>query len=321
MDYAHFVATRRADWEEVDALLQRRGRRLLSELDYDELERLAARHRAVVADFAWARTHFPGSDAERELRALAFAGHRLFTPPEPPLSARLLQFFRVGYPARFRASLGLLRVALALFLGGMVVGLVVTTLSEDSASLFIGAEGVDQIRSGQIWTDQLEDSQAGALLAVRIFVNNIGVALLAWAGGALFGVGTLYAVSFNGAMVGSMVAICLRYGLLDRLLAFIPAHGMLELFLITVAGAAGLELANGLLRPGEVSRGAAFTTSAGRSVELVGGTVPWFVLLGLVEGFLSPLMGIPTPVKAGLGLTLLGVFLVYVFAPAPRIPR
>jgi len=318
MDYARFVATRRADWDEVRALLGAHGRRRAHELGYAELEGLMARHRALVADFAWARTHFPGSEAEVELRALVFAGHRLFTPPEEPLGARLVSFFRVGYPARFRASLGLLQVALALFLGGMLVGLVVTTLSEDSAALFIGTDGVELLRSGQIWTDQLEETTPGSLLAVRIFLNNIGVALVAWAGGALFGLGTVYAVTFNGAMVGSMVAICVRYGLLDRLLAFIPAHGMLELFLITVAGAAGLELASGLLRPGEASRGAAFTASAARSVELVGGTVPWFVLLGLVEGFLSPLMGIPTPVKTALGLTLLGVFLVYALAPAPR---
>ena len=272
----------------------------------------------MVADFSFARTRFPGSEAERELRTLVFAGHRLLTPPEAGLGVRITTFFRYTYPARFRASLPALRVAIGLFLTGMLLGLVLTTLNEAVAVAFIGEGGVEQLRSGEIWTDQLESSIAAPSLAARIFTNNISVALIAWAGGALFGVGTLYAVVFNGAMVGSMMAICVRYGLLDRLFAFIPAHGLLELFLVTVAGAAGLELAAGLLVPGETSRGQAFTRAAARSLELVGGTLPWFVLLGLVEGYLSPLMGIPTPVKAALGVMLLAIFLVYVLVPNRR---
>lgn len=318
MDYARFVAARRADWEEMRTQVKALRGRSAADLDYEALDGLAARHRAIVADFSFVRTRFPGTDAERDLRALVFAGHRLLTPPEPPLGGRITTFFRTTYPARFRASLPALQVSLALFLGGLLLGLVLTTLNESVALLFIGEGGVAQIRSGEIWTDQLETMTSAGSLATRIFTNNISVALFAWAGGALFGAGTLYAVGFNGAMVGSMMAICVRYGLLDRLFAFIPAHGLLELFLITVAGAAGLELAAGLVLPGEVSRGRAFAAGAGRSLELVGGTLPWFVLLGLVEGYLSPLMGIPTAVKAVLGVALLVVFLVYTLLPGRR---
>ena len=318
MDYARFVSTRRPDWEAMRREVNTLGGRSVADLGYAQLDALAARHRGIVADFSFARTRFPGSEAERELRTLVFAGHRLLTPPEGPLGARIGAFFRTTYPARFRASLPALRVSLGLFLTGMLLGLVLTTLNEAVAIVFIGQGGVDQLHSGEIWTDQLETVDAAPSLAARIFTNNISVALMAWAGGALFGLGTVYAVVFNGAMVGSMMAICVRYGLLDRLFAFIPAHGLLELFLVTVAGAAGLELAAGLLMPGEVSRGRAFALAAGRSLELVGGTVPWFVLLGLVEGYLSPLMGIPTPLKAALGVMLLTIFLVYTLVPSRR---
>jgi uncharacterized membrane protein SpoIIM required for sporulation len=320
MDYARFVATRRSDWEAVRTQVRTLRGRSAADLAYDDLDALAARHRAIVADFAYARTRFRGSEAEGELRALAFAGHRMLTPPEAPLLGRVGTFFRVTYPARFRASLPALRVALALFVGGLLLGLVLTTLTEDVAQFFVGASYVDQLRAGTIWTDELEGVQSAPTLAARIFTNNISVALFAWAGGALLGAGTVYAVGFNGAMVGSLLAVCVRYGLVDRLFAFIPAHGLLELFLVTVAGAAGLELAAGLVLPGEVSRGRAFALAARRSLELVGGTVPWFVLLGLVEGFLSPLMGVPTGLKVGLGVLLLVVFLVYALLPPARRP-
>lgn len=313
MEYGRFTASRQGDWQALADGIS--ARKPAESLGYDGLEDFASRYRRVVADFAYARTRFPGSEAEKRVRALALGGHRLLTPPEASTWRRLAAFFATGFPERFRASIPALRVALALFFGGLLLGLVLTTLDDNVAVLFVGADGVDQIRRGEIWTDQLSSLAAPQTLAARIFTNNISVALIAWAGGALFGIGSVWSVTFNGAMVGSIIGVCLRYGMEDRLFAFIPAHGLLELFLITVAGAAGLELARGTLMVGPSGRGAAFVDGARRSLELVGGTLPWFVLLGLVEGYLSPLMDIPTVIKSAVGVLLLGLFLAYALVP------
>jgi uncharacterized membrane protein SpoIIM required for sporulation len=315
MDYARFARQRAAAWDAAAADLASMGKKGPAGLDFEGLERFASRHRALAADLAWLRTHHPDSEAERRVRGLVFAGHLALTPPAEPLSARAWRFFRVTYPETFRAALPTLRLALGVLGVGMFLGFAFCVFDERLGAVFIGAEPMAMLRSGHIWTDTLEADGTPAYLATRIFVNNIAVAMIAWAGGALWGLGTTLALLQNGAMLGAAFAVCYRYGITDRLFAFIPAHGMLEMFLFTVAGAAGYELARGALAPAEGGRGAVFGAATRRSLRIVGGTVPWFVLLGLVEGFLSPLMLVPTAVKAVVGVFLLSVFLLYTLAP------
>jgi len=50
---------------------------------------------------------------------------------------------------------------------------------------------------------------------------------------------------------------------------------------------------------------------AQRAWDLAGGTLPWFVLLGLIEGNLSPQMSIATGLKAVVGFSVMGLFLLY----------
>ena len=187
--------------------------------------------------------------------------------------------------------------------------------------MFLGPSHIAGLRDGSIWTDGLTKILPSSVLSSSIMTNNMSVALFAWAGGVLAGLMTIYLVSYNGLMFGSVLAIVWRYDLLDRLFAFISAHGPLELFLITVAGAAGLELGRGLVVSESRPRSVVFREHAARSVQLVGGTLPWFVLLGLIEGYVSPEMEIETWIKALGGLALLGGFLAYAlgfFSPSSR---
>ena len=312
MDYGQMIAARREAWRGARQTLDRRT---LVGLDFDAVEGLVALHRQLSAELGVVQARWPGTEAESTLRHLVLKGHRLIAPPQPGTLARLRDFLLYEYPEAFRASAPAVRLSVGVFLAGFWLGLVLCTWKDGFALLVIGQEHLDLLRGGQIWTDDLGD-QSPMFLAVQIFVNNIKVALYAWAGGVLLGLGTTYVLLYNGVMVGCLVAVCARYGLLDRLFAFIPAHGMLELFLITVAGAAGYELTLGVLGEGEGTFGRRFGAGAIRSMRLVGGTVPWLVLLGIVEGFFSPGMGFPTGFKVIVGLCLLAVFLLYT-----RLPR
>jgi hypothetical protein len=40
------------------------------------------------------------------------------------------------------------------------------------------------------------------------------------------------------------------------------------------------------------------------------GSLPWFLALGLVEGFISPSPAVPVQIKAALGVALLGLFVL-----------
>jgi uncharacterized membrane protein SpoIIM required for sporulation len=65
-------------------------------------------------------------------------------------------------------------------------------------------------------------------------------------------------------------------------------HGLLELSCIAVSCAAGLRLGWAIIDPGLLTRGASLRREARAAVEMVLGTMPWLVLAGLIEGFVSP---------------------------------
>jgi uncharacterized membrane protein SpoIIM required for sporulation len=312
MDYPTFVARGQPDWDALEEMLAR-ARRGMSTLDHDEVERLAAHHRRVISDFAYATTHFRGTEAEARLRTLSFAGHRLLATRHRAALPRILRFFTHGFPRVFREHLPTLGATLGLFLLATLLGFTITVANEQLAWLFLGADAIQGLREGRIWTDSVGSLAPASVTSSRIMTNNMSVALVAWAGGALFGALTVWVLTLNGLMLGSVVALVWRYDLLDRLLAFVSAHGPLELYLITVAAAAGLTMARGQIAFDNRPRGVAFREGARRSVRLVVGTLPWFVLLGLVEGYVSPEMAVATGPKLALGLVLLAAFLLYAF--------
>jgi uncharacterized membrane protein SpoIIM required for sporulation len=321
MDYQQFQRRGSEDWEGMGGLLGRIRSRGLRSLDHAELERLAALHRRIISDYAYARTHFQGTAAELRLQRLAFGAHRLLAHPEQPWPGRLRAFYRHGFPATFRLCMPAIGVSLSVFLVAALLGFLITALHTDFALLFLGPDAIEGVRNGEIWTDSVGSITPHSLLSAKIFTNNMTVALTAWAGGALLGIGSLYVVFFNGIMLGGVIGLCWQYDLLDRLWAWVAAHGPLEILLIIVASGAGLVLAQGMVVATNGSRQRSIQRHARRSMHLVLGVLPWLVLLGVVEGFLSPLMNVATPWKAAVGLLLVVVFMLHVLSHAPTPPE
>ena len=137
-------------------------------------------------------------------------------------------------------------------------------------------------------------------MATLIFTNNIQVAFLAFAGGVLCGLGTMYVLVSNGLVLGGVLGAAQFYGVAPPVWSFISPHGYLELTCIVIAGAAGLMLGNALLRPGLRLRREALARASRRAVELVVGAAPVLVLAGLIEGFISP-SELVIPVKLAFG--------------------
>ena len=73
-------------------------------------------------------------------------------------------------------------------------------------------------------------------------------------------------------------------------------------------------LARGLLTNSAEPRSVTLPRAGQRSVRLLIGLVPWMVLAGIVEGFISPIDSISTSVKLLIGTLVLLTFFVYVLA-------
>jgi uncharacterized membrane protein SpoIIM required for sporulation len=125
------------------------------------------------------------------------------------------------------------------------------------------------------------------LMASGIITNNVRVAIACFAGGIFLGIGSLVLLGFNGLLIGATAGHFANRGLLGYLLEFILGHGLLELFAIWVAGAAGFLLGRSVVAPGNLSRSDALVLSGRVAVRMVGGAAVLLVVAGLIEGFVS----------------------------------
>ncbi|MGR9053842.1 MAG: stage II sporulation protein M, partial [Gammaproteobacteria bacterium] len=89
-------------------------------------------------------------------------------------------------------------------------------------------------------------------------------------------------------MLGGIFAFTARYDLAEALFEFIIAHGVVELSVIVIAGAMGLRLGEALIRPGSFSRLEAFRTVTASAGKVMLAAVPFLIVAGLLEGFVSP---------------------------------
>ncbi len=318
MDYARFVRMRRSVWEAFEAQLAAVRDRLRS-LGYGELEEMALRYRQVLHDHALAASRFPGTAAARRLQSLALEGTRRLTG-ERRERAGLLRFFSRTFPRAFQRHLDTVGLAVALFLLAAVWGLVVAVLRPSLGLSLLGPRALQGLEEGRLWTESLVTTVPPAFSSSGIATNNISVALSAWGGGVLAGLIPLYVILLNGMMLGSIFGVTLHYSMAGELLEFISAHGPLELTLILVSAAAGLAMGRSLVAAGDRPRALAVRDAGRDALAVLLGCLPWFVVLALVEVFISPAPELPVSLKVTLGLALESLFLFMAFRPVAAEP-
>lgn len=156
------------------------------------------------------------------------------------------------------------------------------------------------IEEQQLWTEIPVSERPYA--SAFIMRNNIRVTFLAFAGGMLLGLFTLYILIANGVLIGGLTGLTVHYGVGFELWTFVISHGVIELSVIFMAGGAGLAVGWGIIRPGLLSRRDALAQAARHAIRLIMGAAPLLVLAGLIEGFISPNESIPPALKWAFGL-------------------
>jgi uncharacterized membrane protein SpoIIM required for sporulation len=314
MDYERFVRLRSPLWDEFDARLCNAAKQP-GEVRYSDLEAVALQYRQVLHDHALAASRFPDTGAARRLHALALQGthwlHWDRSDHVPPLR----QFFSRTFPLAYRSHLPHLAVAAALFATALVFGASLAIVQPGAGTALLGPQAVEGMRRGHLWTESLVSAVPPVVSSSGIATNNMTVALTGWAGGAVFGLGSLYVVLLNGFLLGVILATTAHYGLAGNLLAFVSAHGPLEITLILATAAGGLRLGQALVAAEDRPRREVVRSASREALVLLLGCLPWFLVLGLVEAVVSPAPAIPTPLKAGLGLGLETLFLTVAWNP------
>ena len=311
MTLAQFVQPRRERWEQLNALLQRIETLKLRSLSRAELKRLGQLYRSLTSDLAQAQTNFPQSDLAQALNQLASRAHPHVHRSRSLTGRSVWEFFRADLPQTFRRNLHLFNLAALIFLAGAALAGVATLIDENIATVLLSPQLIESIHRREMWTERIFSVMPSSVMSTVIMANNISVAFMTFAMGLTFGVGTCYLLALNGVMLGCVMALCFHYGLLGPLLEFVTAHGVVEISVIVVAGTAGLLVGSALVNPGDYRRRDSLAMRGKDGARLVLGTAPMLVVVGMIEGFVSPHPGIPAMVKMVLGLVLGALFYLY----------
>lgn len=279
-------------------------------VDVEEVDRAIRRGASELMRAA--RRGVPARHLESLSLALLDAERR--RAPRVPAGKALRRFLLVEVPATVWSERRLVGRAAAVLALGLFVGGGVAYADDGLARVLVGDDVARMVEAGAAWTDQIERGNTFAQASVQIILNNIGVGARVFVLGLLGGVATILGLLANGVQIGATFGYALRLGTADTLLRFILAHGPVELTMVCVAGAAGMCLGRALLSPGRRTRLMALREEGARGVRLVAAASLGFLVIGTVEGFISPGKMFPAVVNASLGLSLLALFWAWVAA-------
>jgi uncharacterized membrane protein SpoIIM required for sporulation len=134
--------------------------------------------------------------------------------------------------------------------------------------------------------------------------------------GVFASVGTGLYLFYNAIMVGTFMMFFYTENQLAQGLPVIMLHGTIELTSIVIAAAAGFVMGNSILFPGTYSRLASFKMGAIKGLKIVLGLVPFFILAGFIESFITRYAFMHWSLKV-LIIGLSAVLMIYYFIIYP----
>jgi uncharacterized membrane protein SpoIIM required for sporulation len=286
-------------WQQLNAALPRlrRGRTSAE----DALHALEG-YRGLARDLATARQVLPGSSTTAALETLYASFHALIHRPARNSWASVLHKLRVEIPQTMHELRPALQWLALLFVMSAAAGWWLIDSHPTLISLVASDAMIDRVEAGGLWTDGILNVAPASVLSAKIFTNNIVVSLFAFCSGVFYGLGTFYAIANNGVMLGALFAFTRQHGVDDRLLSFVFAHGVVEISMILVAGAAGTALGEALMRPQNDGRAASLQRCLARVGPVLVLACVVLIGCGLIEGFVSPNETYPAVSRAVIGI-------------------
>lgn len=309
-----FVEDRRARWARLATLVGRAQGRV-ARLDADEVLELGRLYRSATSDLAIARRDFAHDAVSERLNDLVAAAHALVYSESPASARQLRRFVARELPASVRAALPWTAAAFALFLVPAVLTFGLGLLAPELAARTM----TDETREYLLRRTPGTEIPAGArpVAGPLIILNNVQVAVVAFAGGMTAGLLTAYVLVANGAYLGTTFAVLQNAGVAGALLTFVLGHGFLELSAIFLAGGAGLRLAWAILQPGERTRRDALRLASAQAVRIVLLMIVTLGVAGIIEAFVSPTT-LPPAVKLAVGATTGALLWAYILFAGRR---
>jgi uncharacterized membrane protein SpoIIM required for sporulation len=281
-----FIKTNSNIWRELEGFSVIINKKGVKSLPSSEVKKFLSTFRQCSHHLAYARTHYPKSSVVNYLNSLISKCHSHVYAVRKISPSEFLKYIGYEFPRLLKEHKWFVLSSFGFFTLGVLLSLVLVLASPDNANMFLPAAMVEGVKSG---TAGSGGQWNYPMMSSYIMFNNISVSLRAFVFGITLGLGTIYVLFMNGALLGALTALMYMYGNPKHYWSLILPHGIIELTAIFISGAAGLIIAKSMLLPGEFIRKHSLINGAKKAVSLVMGVVLMLVIAGIIEGFFTPL--------------------------------
>jgi len=278
-----FIKNNEPYWKEFESFLKGEN-----EIDADSLAELYIH---ITDDLSYASTFYPDSPVVDYLNGIAIHAHQKIYKNKKEKRARFIDFWKYEVPLAVRKSHRPLLYSLFIFSLAVAIGLFSMQTNPEFVRGIMGDAYVnmtaDNIDNGDPLAVYKSSSKGNMFIGIS--TNNVRVSFLVYVLGILGSIPAAYILFTNGIMVGAFVGYFIQRGLSWIALSTIFIHGALEVSAIVIAGGAGLVLGNSFLFPGTYSRKDALLEGARRSLKIIIGLVPVFIVAAILESYVTRL--------------------------------
>ncbi len=276
-------------------------------------------YRQISRHLALARDRQYGAQLVARLEAIVLAGHQaIYGAHAVAAGGGAGQFIRATFPQLVRAHWPSVLVATLCFIGSLIGITIIIQFFPDFAYVLISPEQLAQMQQMYDPANHrlgTRGAESDAVMWGYYIWNNVRIDFQCFAGGILFGVGSLFFLVFNGIQIGAVAGHLTHIGYIETFWGFVAGHSGLELLGAVLSGAAGLQLGHALIAPGRATRLEALKAAIPDAIRIVYGAAAMTFMAAFIEAFWSSSRALPVTVKYAVGITLWVLLIAYfVFA-------
>jgi len=289
-------------WQHFEQVLDYRAlpRRKRKGEETPESLDLPTAYRQICQHYALANSRMYSPVLVERLNRLVVRGHQALYGSRSQFLKSILTFFASEFPALVRKEWRVMAIASALFYLPFFVMIGLIQFIPELVYSVLDAENVRSMESMYDPSNDVIGRERGSdsdLLMFGYYIrNNTGIGFQVFAGGMLYGLGTLFFLLFNGVVIGAVAGHLTQLGFIETFWGFVLGHGAFELTAIVISGAAGLKLAMALIAPGRKSRIKALIDNGKIGIKIMYGAATLFIIAAFVEAFWSSMV-LPVGIK------------------------
>ena len=312
MKQSEFIASRSTRWLKWDKCYKQvKGK------EYSTIPELPRLYREICYDYMLAKSRNYSLHLQQELQIKINQGHQLLYREKSDGFNAFMKLMVLEFPATLRHFKRTTLLCFVFFFGAMALFAGITYFDDAFIYYFVAPGQVASMEmmydpSGPVQSMERHSDDDFRMFGVYV-LNNISIAFRTFIYGLLLGLGSLYFLSFNAAVLGCVTGYLVQIGFSETFFPFVVTHGAFELTAIVIAGIAGLNLGFSVVAPGPYERIDALKFTANKCLVLMYGTTVFLLIGSFIEAFWSSADYIGDTVKYTVGGICWLLVLLYLF--------